>query len=192
VTIQQSQDGASWADLRKYTSANDYNATETGDFDDYTYIRAVVATTAGACTADLTALPYIHEGFVRITAVADATHASAAVIKPLGSTAATADWNYSSWSGRHGYPACATFFQDRLVFAGSPHQPNVIWMSRTGDYANFAVEKSSGQVLDDSAIQAAAISRELWMKAIVIRRSCGHVSKTSGMPGQKGISGATP
>lgn len=39
-------------------------------------------------------------------------------------------------------------------------QPYVLWMSRTGDYNNFSVEKASGTVTDDSAICLSFISRQ--------------------------------
>jgi hypothetical protein len=162
VTIQSGEDDVVFRDLRKYTSSSDFNPSETGDFDDYTYVRLVVSLSSGSCTADLTALPYTHEGFARIISADDPLHATALVIKPFGSADATADWNLSCWSDKSGYPASATFFQDRLVFAGSKKDPGRIWLSRTGDYTNFAVEKSGGQVLDDSSIQLAALSREMF------------------------------
>ena len=38
----------------------------------------------------------------------------------------------------------------------------MIWMSRTGDYYNFGVEKVSGTLTDDSALAVAVISREVF------------------------------
>ena len=36
----------------------------------------------------------------------------------------------------------------------------MVWMSRTGDYGNFSVEKASGTVTDDSAVALAFVSRK--------------------------------
>ena len=53
----------------------------------------------------------------------------------------------------------ACFFQDRLVLAATKKEPYSIWMSRTGDYPNFGIEKVDGGVTDDSAIKADLITR---------------------------------
>lgn len=47
-----------------------------------------------------------------------------------------------------------------MIFAGTKTQPYVLWMSKTGDYNNFSVEKASGTVTDDSAICLSFISRQ--------------------------------
>lgn len=35
------------------------------------------------------------------------------------------------------YPSSVSIFQQRLVFGGSPNEPETIWASRVGDYENF-------------------------------------------------------
>lgn len=160
VKIEKSGDNVKWETLRTYTSKNDYNAIESGTFEEYTYIRAVVD--CSGCTADLTAMPYTHEGIVKITKVVDARQAKVKVVKPVGALVPTENWNFGCWNDVYGYPSCAAFFQDRLVFAGSTRQPHTVWMSRTGDYTNFGVEKAGGAVTDDSAIQLSLISREVF------------------------------
>ena len=37
------------------------------------------------------------------------------------------------------YPGAVTLFEQRLVFASSPNRPLTVWMSKSGDYGNFAV-----------------------------------------------------
>jgi hypothetical protein len=37
------------------------------------------------------------------------------------------------------YPGVVCLFEQRLVFASSPNRPQTIWMSKSGDYGNFAV-----------------------------------------------------
>lgn len=76
-------------------------------------------------------------GIVRITGVSSATSASAAVVKRLGDTKATKDFSIGPWSNGKGYPMCAGFFEDRLIFAGSKRYGQTFWMSKTGDYFNF-------------------------------------------------------
>jgi hypothetical protein len=86
---------------------------------------------------------------VRITAVADATHATATVIETLAGTAATDDWDEQAFSAVRGWPVTAAFHQDRLVFGGSRDLPNRIWLSRTAAIGNFNL----GTGLDDEGIE---------------------------------------
>lgn len=159
VTVESSvDDGATWLEERKYTGNEDFNPTETGTVEQYTLMRVVVSTTSGTCTCDFSALPYTHTGYVEITEVTDATHATGTVRKRLGTATATADWKLSAWNSVRGYPSCAAFFQDRLCFAGSDAYPQRVWMSATGDYENFGVDKEAGTVTDDSAVTADLLS----------------------------------
>ena len=159
VTVESSTDGGStWLEERKYTGNSDYNPTETGTVDEYTLMRVKVDTNSGTCTCDFSAHAYTHTGYVEITAVTDSTHATAKVKKQLGATTATAEWKLSAWDSVGGYPSAAAFFQDRLCFAGSDAFPQRVWMSKSGDYSNFGVDKEAGAVTDDSAVTADLLS----------------------------------
>lgn len=156
VKIQKSEEGKEWQDYREYKSNDDFNASESGTVDIYTRLRIVA--TAG--NTDLTVLPYTHEGIVQITAVASATSATAKVIEPLGSTDPISGYMFGAWSNYYGWPSAICFFQDRLCLAATKEQPYNVWMSRTGDYPNFSVEKVSGTITDDSAVALSFISRK--------------------------------
>jgi len=65
------------------------------------------------------------------------------------SDADAVDWAFGAWSEENGYPSAVTFYQDRLVFAGSHAEPQSVWMSQIGDYDNFFV---SDPLRDDDAI----------------------------------------
>lgn len=58
-------------------------------------------------------------------------------------------WSMGAWGNAQGYPGSIAMYQDRLVFAGTKRQPQTIWMSRTGDYADFGV---SDPLREDDAI----------------------------------------
>lgn len=156
VTVQKYNNGT-WEEYRKYTSNNDFNASESGTVDSVTELRAVVS---GGANVDLTALPYTNEGVVKIIEYVSPTEVKAKVIEKLGSTEPTTDYFWGAWSEENGYPSSVCFFQDRLCFAATSRQPYVVWMSRSGDYTNFSVEKADGTVTDDSAISASFISRK--------------------------------
>lgn len=165
VTIQTSTDGSAWHDYRCYTSKyengnGDFNATESGTVDEYTYMRVVTAVTGGTCTIDLTRLPYTHEGHAQITAVNSGKSATATVIKQFGSANRTDIYSFSVWCPEFGFPKSICFFQDRLVLASNTLYPCTIWMSRTGDYYNFSTEKADGKVTDDSAIMMNLVCRQ--------------------------------
>lgn len=158
--IEKSDDGESWKEYRKYTSKNDYNPSESGSVTEPVFLRAVCTITSGTCTVDLTAMAYNAEGVVKLTEITSDSTAKAHVEKELGSTDMTTNFLWGAWSEEFGYPQTLCFFQDRLCFGGTKKQPYMVWMSRTGDYGNFSVEKASGTVTDDSAVALAFVSRK--------------------------------
>lgn len=152
--------GGTWEEYRSYSSSDDFNASESGTVDKPCLLRIRCATSGSGCSADLTALPYTHEGTVKITEYISPTQVKADVVTELGSTEATEYFYWGAWSDEFGYPACVCFFQDRLCFAATKKQPYMLWMSRSGDYPNFGVEKADGTVTDDSAVALSFISRK--------------------------------
>lgn len=158
--IEKSEDGENWKEYRKYTSKSDYNTTESGSVSEPIFLRAVCTITGGTCSVDLTAMAYNAEGVVKLTEITSENTAKAHVEEELGSTDMTTNFLWGAWSEEFGYPQTLCFFQDRLCFGGTKKQPYIVWMSRTGDYSNFSVEKASGTVTDDSAIAASFISRK--------------------------------
>lgn len=158
--IEKSDDGGSWKEYRKYTSKDDYNPSESGSVTEPVFLRAVCTISSGTCTVDLTAMAYNAEGVVKLTEITSDSTAKAHVEKKLGSTDMTTNFLWGAWSEEFGYPQTLCFFQDRLCFGGTKKQPYMVWMSRTGDYGNFSVEKASGTVTDDSAVALAFVSRK--------------------------------
>lgn len=165
VIVQSSKDSQTWHDFRRYTSNfsdnnGDFNATESGTVDDYTFMRVVTDITGGSVTVDLTRNPYTHEGWAQIVKYNSAKDVDATVIKQFGSTEKTNLFAISCWNPEYGYPRCVAFFQDRLVLAANDLYPYAVWMSRSGDYYNFSVEKADGKVTDDSAIMLSLVNRK--------------------------------
>lgn len=158
-SIEHSKDNSTWKTLRSYTSNSDYNLTESGTFDEPTYIRVNGKITSGTLTVDLTRLPYTHKATARITGYTDATHVTAKVKDKFANTSACEEWAFGSWSADYGYPSCVTFFQDRLCLAANNRYPYMVWMSRTADYYNFGTEEVDGTLTDDSAVAISFISR---------------------------------
>lgn len=66
-------------------------------------------------------------------------------------------WSMGAWGNLQGYPGACEMYQDRLVFAGTVMQPQTIWMSRTGDYADFGI---SDPLRDDDAVTLTIAARD--------------------------------
>ena len=101
-------------------------------------------------------------GWLQLTAVADATHATGTVLSRIpdgatGSTNATSRWALGAWNNIEGYPSQVTFFRERLVFAGGQR----VWMSVTGDYENFNPRDDLGQIAADGAISITVVARKV-------------------------------
>ena len=156
-----SNNDSDWQTLREYTSSDDYNVTESGTFDENTWVRVNGTITSGEMRADLTAFPYTNRGKAVINSV-DSTGkiATVNITEEFANTNACDDWAFGSWSAVYGYPSCVTFFQDRLCFAANDRQPYMVWMSRTGDYYNFGTERVDGTLTDDSAVAVSFITRK--------------------------------
>lgn len=158
VVIQKSTNGGEWKDFRTYKSNDDNNVSESGTVDEADNVRMRLVTTAGK--ADLTSTAYTKSGIIQIETVNSATSANCLVKKVIGQAGKVDSYSFGAWNEKYGYPRTVGFFQDRLIFAGTKTQPYVLWMSKTGDYNNFSVEKTSGTVTDDSAICLSFISRQ--------------------------------
>ncbi|MBI0536040.1 hypothetical protein D9599_10695 [Roseomonas sp. KE2513] len=94
---------------------------------------------------------------LRITSFSSPSVVAADVLDALASTDTTADWLESAFSGAHGWPISACFYQGRLVLGGSRDLPNRLWFSRSANYESF----DPGTGLDDQAIGFSLVSDEL-------------------------------
>jgi len=91
------------------------------------------------------------DGYGKITAVTDTLNATMEVIEDMGSSTASTDFALGAFSDTTGHPTCVTFFEQRLVFAGTTDQPQTVFFSKSGDYENMN-ENRGGTVADDDAI----------------------------------------
>ena len=122
-------------------------ATTTVTFSATTGINA----NQGFLSTDVGRLLHVKDGHLKITSVTSTTVVVGIVIQDLGITTPTTDFALGSFSDTTGYPSCVTFFEQRLVFAGTKAQPQAIFFSRSADYENFD-DKYHETVADDDAI----------------------------------------
>ncbi len=150
IEIQRSFDnGATWVTYQVYTSAADFNTNTVGEEIERNVLYKIKRITAGT-----NAVPWMfniestyYEGTVKITTVTSATAAIATVQNPVGSLTATKLWSEGAWSEYRGYPAAVAFFEQRLMFTATNSNPQTVWGSKSGDFANF-----QPGTLDDDAI----------------------------------------
>ncbi|MDA7841007.1 hypothetical protein N9A10_01185 [Candidatus Pelagibacter sp.] len=106
----------------------------------------------GFLSTDVGRLLHIKDGHIKITSVTSTTVVVGTVIVDLNIVnTTTTDFALGSFSDTSGYPSCVTFFEQRLVFAGTTVQPQTLFFSRSADYENFD-DKYHETVADDDAI----------------------------------------
>ena len=105
----------------------------------------------GFQSTDVGRLFTFRDGYGEITAITSTTVVTATVIKDMGSSSTTTDWALGAFSDTTGYPSCVSFYEQRLVFAGTEAQPQTLYFSKSGDYENMH-ENRGGTIADDDAI----------------------------------------
>ena len=101
-------------------------------------------------------------GFVKVTAVTNATTATAVVqndnflVLPAVATDGTTQWSEGSFSIKNGFPRAVAFYEERLYFAGTTNQPQTIFGSVTADFENHTPGTE-----DDDAINVTIASDQV-------------------------------
>ena len=99
--------------------------------------------------------------------------------------AASTKWSFGAFSTTTGYPACVTFFEERLVFANTAAQPQTIFFSVSGDFTDFADGVNSGDSLTYTigSNQVNVIRYLVAARSLVVGTSGGeYVVSASGSP----------
>lgn len=113
--------------------------------------RDLTASAATFVSTDVGRLVRFREGYGKITAFTSSTAVTWTIIKDTNSGSSSTDWGLGAFSDTTGYPSCVTFYEQRLVFAGTEAQPQTLYFSRSGDYENMD-ENRGGTIADDDAI----------------------------------------
>ena len=113
--------------------------------------RDLTASAATFATTDVGRLVRFRDGYGEITAFTSTTVVVITIIKDMGSTSSSTDWALGAFSDTTGHPSCVTFYEQRLVFAGTEAQPQTLYFSKSGDYENMD-ENRGGTIADDDAI----------------------------------------
>ena len=91
-------------------------------------------------------------GYCEILTVASTVSVTANVLSTLTNTNAKTNWRLGIWSDTTGWPACGTFYDDRLFLAGAATTPQRLDGSKVSNYTNFSPSSTAGTVADDNAV----------------------------------------
>jgi hypothetical protein len=106
---------------------------------------------SGFLSTDIGRQFYMNSGYGVITGVNSTTEAVITIDTAMTNSNAITAWQLGAFSDTTGHPSCVTFFEQRLVFAGTTNQPQTIFFSKSGDYENMDAN-IGGTVADDDAI----------------------------------------
>ena len=141
---------------------------------------------SGFLSTDVGRFIYFNSGYGKITTVTDTTHVDADITIAFTNANAITAWQLGSFSNTTGFPTCVTFFEQRLVFAGTTNQPQTVFFSKSGDYENMDAN-IGGTVADSDAIiytiasnQVNAIRFMTATRTLVIGTAGGEFSVSGG------------
>ena len=98
--------------------------------------RTLTASASLFASTDVGRLFKLGTGHGKITGYTSATEVTVEVLVALTSSG-TKTWSLGAYSNTTGFPRAVSFFEQRLVFAGSTSYPQTIWGSQSGIYENF-------------------------------------------------------
>ncbi len=102
---------------------------------------------AGFQTTDVGRLITFNSGIAKITARTNTTVVVCTILTAFTNTNAKADWKLGAFSDTTGHPSCVSFFEQRLVFAGTTDEPQTLFFSAAGDYENMTTGTNAGDAM---------------------------------------------
>ena len=137
-------------------------------------------------STDVGRLVRYRDGYGKITAYTSATVVTWEILEDTNSGSSSTDWSLGAFSDTTGHPKCVSFFEQRLVFAGTTDQPQTLFFSRSGDYENFNDDRG-GTITDSSAMiytiasnQVNAITSIKATRTLIVMTTGGEFTVTSG------------
>ena len=124
-----------------------HNDTTTTLTSSHTGVGATATITASSTTGinggdgfkstDVGRAIHMKDGHLIITSFTSTTQVVGTIKVDLGSATATTDFALGSFSDTTGHPSSVTFFEQRLVFAGTNEEPQTLFFSKVNEYENF-------------------------------------------------------
>ena len=120
---------------------------------------------SGFQTTDVGRIISFNSGKAKITARTNTTVVVATITTAFANTDATAAFKLGAFSDTTGHPSCVSFFEQRLVFAGTSDEPQTLYFSKSGDYENM----TTGTNADDAMVYTIAsnqVNKIRYLKAV--------------------------
>jgi len=124
----------------------------------------IAASGSAFAATDVDRLIKFSNGYAKITAFISDTDVTAEVKDDFDNTTSTTEWSFGAFSDTQGHPSCVSFFEQRLVFAGTDIEPQTLFFSKSGDYENM----TTGTNADDAMVYTIAsnqVNRVRYLKA---------------------------
>ena len=165
-----------------YVRLADTSDPDTHALADPSYVKRgdLSATTDLFRAADVGKYIRVHSGLIKLTEYTSTVAMNGEILKELTAITATTSWTLESevWNATNGYPSCGTFYEDRLIAAGSPEYPETLWGSVVGDYENHTpgVDDSDAIIYTISGREVSAIK---WLEPdeYLLVGSAGKISR---------------
>lgn len=136
VRLQRSVEApGAWTNVSSWTANTSTTFSDALD-NQIIYYRIGIATgeyTSGTANAQLTFSAGSISGIARVTGFTSSTVVSAEVLRAMGGTTSSDDWEEGAWSDRRGWPSAVTLHEGRLWWAGKDH----LWGSVSDAYDSF-------------------------------------------------------
>lgn len=141
--------GSSWEVIRVFLGEWDRNVDAVGKEDEKCLFRCRVANHNPTVPSGvdfvsngrlvIEAVPAYIDGIFKLNTVGSGGATGTGTVIKQGEAygVATKMWNEGAWSAVRGYPRAGTLYEQRMIYAGTEHQPQTIWGSVTADYENF-------------------------------------------------------
>ena len=110
---------------------------------------------SGFLTTDVGRLINFNSGIAKITSRTNTTVVVVTILTAFANTDATVAFKLGAFSDTTGHPSCISFYEQRLVFAGTIDEPQTIFFSKAGDYENM----TSGTNADDAMVYTIAANQ---------------------------------
>ena len=107
---------------------------------------------SGFLATDVGRIISFNSGKAKITARTNTTVVVVTITTAFANTDATAAFKLGAFSDTTGHPSCVSFFEQRLVFAGTTDEPQTLYFSKSGDYENM----TTGTNADDAMVYTIA------------------------------------
>ena len=127
--------------------------------------KTLTASSSTFVSTDVGRLINFSNGYAKIRSFTSATVVKIDIRDDFDNTSAVTAWKLGAFSDTSGHPACVSFFEQRLVFAGTSDEPQTIFFSKSGDYENM----TTGTAADDAMVYTIAsnqVNAVRYLKAV--------------------------